>query len=250
MDSYDISDAKELPPKKRSYAIVWNVLTVLVLITILCVASVFFLIFVDPNSDLNPFPPPTLYPSMAPPTITITPRFTLVPSWTPTNVSAQLTNTPGAPGKPISTNTPITKPPAMEPTIAVTPGEFAFVLRQGSPSAITGATFHPDAGCNWSGIGGQATSLNGEAVGGLLVQLGGSMPGAEIMGKSTMTGLATQYGPGGFEFTLANNPVSSDDTLWIQLTDQQNLPLSDRVYFNTYDDCQKNLIIIYFDQIR
>jgi hypothetical protein len=138
----------------------------------------------------------------------------------------------------------------MEPIIAVTPGEFAFVLRDGSPSAITGTTFHPDAGCNWSGIAGQATSLNDEAVGGLLVKLGGSLPGVELMRKSTMTGYATQYGPGGFEFTLANNPVASNDTLWIQLTDQQNLPLSDRVYFDTYNDCKKNLIIIYFDQIR
>jgi len=68
--------------------------------------------------------------------------------------------------------------------------------------------------------------------------------------KQVMTGLADVYGPGGFEITLADKLVASEGTLWIQLLDQQNLPLSQRIYFNTYDDCERNLIIIYFDQIR
>jgi hypothetical protein len=93
-------------------------------------------------------------------------------------------------------------------------------------------------------------SLNGEAVRGLFVQLGGSMPGMELVDKLTMTGLAEIYGLGGFEFTLANEPVASEGTLWIQLLDQQNLPLSNRVYFKTYAECDKNLMIVSFDQVR
>ena len=93
-------------------------------------------------------------------------------------------------------------------------------------------------------------SLNGEALKGLFVQLGGSMPGVESIDNLVMTGLAPQYGQGGFEFTLANSLVASNGTLWIQLLDQQNLPLSARIYFDTYDDCQKNLVIIYFSQVR
>jgi hypothetical protein len=92
--------------------------------------------------------------------------------------------------------------------------------------------------------------MNGEAIRGLFVQLGGSMPGDASMDNLFMTGLAPQYGPGGFEFTLADKPVASNGTLWVQLLDQQNLPLSDRIYFNTIDDCQNNLIIIYFTQVR
>ena len=76
------------------------------------------------------------------------------------------------------------------------------------------------------------------------------MPGVDTVNKQVMTGLAEEYGPGGFEITVANEMVASDGTLWIQLLDQQNLPLSDRVYFNTFADCEKNLIIIYFDQVR
>ena len=65
-----------------------------------------------------------------------------------------------------------------------------------------------------------------------------------------MTGLAPQYGQGGFEFTLANQLIATTGTLWIQLLDQQNLPLSERIYFDTYNDCEKNLVIIYFNQVH
>ena len=250
MDAYEISDAQEPPRRKKSSALLWNVLTILVLVTILCVVSVFLFIFVNPYSGINPFPPPTFYPSMIPPTTTVTPRITLIPSWTPTNVMAQSTDTPEASNIPVITNTAPASTSATEAINTTPPGGFSFVLQQGSPSAIDGASFHPDAGCNWSGIAGQATSLNGESVKGLFVQLGGSMPDVESVNKLAMTGWAPQYGEGGFEFTLADKLFASNGTLWIQLLDQQNLPLSDRVYFDTYDDCQKNLIIIYFDQVK
>jgi hypothetical protein len=250
MDSYEFSDAPQPPPRRKTSTLLWNVLTILVLVTILCVVSIFFLIFVDPNSNLNPFPPPTLFPSMAPPTFTVTPRFTLIPSWTPTNINPLVVNNSQATETPITTSIPTKIPTSAEQTATSHPGGFAFVVQQGSPSAIAWTTFHPDAGCDWTGVAGQATSLNGEAVRGLFVQLGGSMPSVESVDKLTMTGLAPEYGAGGFEFTLANSLSATSDNLWIQLLDQQNLPISDRVYFDTHDDCQKNLIIIYFDQIR
>ena len=68
---------------------------------------------------------------------------------------------------------------------------------------LPASEFHQTAACDWSGVAGQAMSLNGEAVKGLFVQLGGSMPGVESMDNLVMTGLAPQYGQGGFEFTLA-----------------------------------------------
>jgi hypothetical protein len=250
MDTYEISEAKEPPRRKRRTGMVWNVLTIFVLFSILCIVSVFILIFIDPNSNLNPFPPPTLNPALATATITVTPRFTLVPSWTPTNVLILVTDTPNPTQPPVIVNSVIESPTAEAPTVAGNTDVYAFVLQPGSPSAITSTEFHPDAGCKWSGVAGQATSLNGEAVKGLFVQLGGSMASIASTDNLIMTGLAPQYGPGGFEFTLADKLVASNGTLWIQLLDQQNLPLSDRIYFNTYDDCKKNLIIIYFDQVR
>jgi hypothetical protein len=99
-------------------------------------------------------------------------------------------------------------------------------------------------------VAGQATSLNGEAVKGLFVHLVGSLPDGTSVDNLAMTGLAPQYGPGGFEITISNQLIASTGTLWIQLLDQDNLPLSNRVFFDTYADCIKNLVIIYFDQVR
>ncbi len=250
MDGYEFSEAKEPPRRKRSSGLVWNILTILVLIILFCVVSVFFLIYIDPNINLNPFPPATSNPAFATATATVIPRFTLVPSWTPTTVINQATNTPEPPQVSIVTTSVIEYLTAAEPVIEGTKYESAFALQQGSPSEIAGAQFHPDAGCNWSGVAGQATSLNGEAVRGLFVQLGGTLPGVDSVNNLTMTGLAPQYGPGGFEITLSDKLVASNSTLWIQLLDQQDLPLSDRIYFSTFDDCEKNLVIIYFDQVR
>jgi hypothetical protein len=256
VDTYEVSEVKGPPPTKRPSARVWNILTVLILVALGCVLSYFTLIFLNPNSSLNPFPPPTLNPALFTLTPTVTPRFTLVPSWTPTNVHIIVTETPVPSITSAPTETPVPSSPLVENPISVQPvmaapsKDFAFVLQQGSPSAIAGAEFHQAGGCEWSGVAGQATSLNGEAVRGLFVQLGGSMPGVDNADKMVMTGLASQYGQGGFEITLADKLVASNGTLWVQLLDQQNLPLSDRIYFNTFDDCQKNLIIIYFSQVR
>jgi len=76
------------------------------------------------------------------------------------------------------------------------------------------------------------------------------MPGTDALDMYSITGYSTQYGQGGYEITLANSLVATTGTVWIQLMDQQKLPLSDKVYFDTYDDCQMNLIIISFDQVR
>jgi hypothetical protein len=254
MDSYEISEVKGPQRRKKTVGRVWNVLTVLVLVTLLCVVSVFILIFINPNSSLNPFPPSTMNPALATATATVTPRFTLVPSWTPTNAITQ----PSDPST--ATSIPVPAQSVVEsvvdiPILVVTSSagvtdSSAFELLQGSPHAIAGKEFHPEAECNWSGVAGQATSLNGEPVRGLFVQMGGSIPGVEHMDNLIMTGMAPQYGPGGFEFTISDKLVASKGTLWIQLLDQQNLPLSNKVFFDTYDDCQKNLIIIYFIQVR
>ena len=65
-----------------------------------------------------------------------------------------------------------------------------------------------------------------------------------------MTGTAPEYGKGGYEFVLADQPIASTNTLWIQLLDQADLPLSDKIYFSTYDTCEQNLILINFQQVK
>ena len=86
---------------------------------------------------------------------------------------------------------------------------------------------------------------------GILVLLGGTLEG-KTLNAVTMTGTALNYGPAGFEFELADHPVATSNNLWIQLVDQSYIPLSGKVYFDTFADeaCEKNLIIINFKQVR
>jgi heme/copper-type cytochrome/quinol oxidase subunit 2 len=250
MDLYDFSEVKEPPHKIRPSGIFWNILTILVLVVMFCIAAFFVIIYLNPNSALNPFPPPTNNPALAPATSTIVPRITLVSSWTPTQEIIQAANTPEPTFTQLMTSTVLEDPTEIIPPETPNPDGYAFAAQEGSPSAIAGSQFHSDAGCQWLGVGGQATSMNGESVRGLFVVVGGSLPGVSQVDNITMTGLAPQYGVGGFEITLSNELVASENTLWVQLQDAQNLPLSPRVYFSTYADCDKNLIIIYFDQVR
>ena len=250
MQGYEFSEVKGPPGRKKPPGMTWNALAVVAAIFTIIVVVAFVIIYVDPHSFLNPFPPPTTNPLLILASPPIKPGNTLAPSWTPSPTIPQLAEYPTPTSTPLVVPTSAEIPTEQPASASSTAGEYAFALQQGSPAAIDGAQFHPDAGCNWLGVAGQATSLNGEAMRGLFVQLGGSLNGEDKLENITMTGLAPQYGQGGFEITLADKLIASNNTLWIQLLDQQNLPLSDKIYFSTFDDCTKNLVIIYFDQIR
>lgn len=94
--------------------------------------------------------------------------------------------------------------------------------------------------------------VDGAPVLGLIIEVGGLLDGKRI-GNPTLlqaTGLATAYGDAGFEVKLADEPIASEGTLWIQVLDQAGLPLSAKISFDTYQDCERNLIVIYFKQIQ
>jgi hypothetical protein len=118
---------------------------------------------------------------------------------------------------------------------------------QGAPQALED---FQQRGCQWMGVAGSVFDLRGSPVTGLLAQLGGTLEGNLYDIQTSMTGIARQYGESGFEFTIANRVVATNNTLWVQLLDQAGLPLSDKVYFSTTDDCTKNLILISFKQVR
>jgi hypothetical protein len=253
MDAFDYSDAKKASPVRNTAELVWNILTLFILLAAFIVGAIALSIFVNPYASINPFPPPTriVLPTSAIPTPTETPVIQLPPTWTPepTNEpTATFTLRPSS--TPIPSNTPFgqsTETPTSE--ISPTPGDYSFVLQQGSPQSIPNIA-HPDDGCNWLGVAGQANSLNGSPVIGLFIQLGGTLQGQVFETRLSMTGTATEYGRGGFEFVISDKPVVSNQTLWVQLLDQANLPLSDKVYFKTYEDCEKNLILINFAQVK
>ena len=252
MDHFDIIDARKAPRRKRRrFDLVWNLLAIALLVMTLCVGAVVATIFMNPSSAWNPFPPPTRVPIPEWPTPTNTLKMTLEPSWTPTIGVPTQTFTPRPTNTPLVTATPFDLPPSSTPTVGatLTPGGFAFELNDGSPSWISSASFHPDLGCDWTGVAGQVLGINGEPVRSQFIHMGGSVEG-QLINLLTITGSAPSYGLAGYEFTIANRLVATNDTLWIQLEDVQGLPMSDRIYFDTIADCNQNLVIIYLRQVR
>lgn len=246
MDTFDVADAQDARTRKKSSGLIWNILTVLVLLTTLCLASVIIMIIFNPNSSLNPFPPPTVPVPPVLPTATSTSRVLLQPSWTPTPEEVLPTKTPRPTNTPFITETPFGMP-SVTPTKTLKPGSYNFA-GQGPQVEIPSITFYPDQGCDWLGIGGQVLDITGAPYVYATVHLGGSLNGVSF-DQYAVTG-RNVYGDAGFEFKLADQPTASQKTLWIQLLDQALLPMSDKIYFDTYAECDKNLVIIYIKQIR
>jgi hypothetical protein len=237
-------------------AIVWYLLTLLALLGVACISCSFVLIFTNPYSSLNPFPPPTNTLPVMTPTNTATIAYALVlpPSWTPTNtLPPTATDTPTPTNTLPPTPTPITLTPTWTPTPPPPPppvGGYPYQLRPGSPQALPNIQ-HPELGCNWLGVIGSVVDKENKPVVGMMVRLGGNAPGINIDANTfTLTGVTMTSSGLGYEFTLADQPVASRQALWLQLLDQLGVPLSEKVYFDTYEDCQKNLILIDFKQVR
>jgi len=228
-----------------------NLISALFIVGGLCVGLAAIMIFMNPGflpASLQPLPTIAQVPSITPlPTRTPTQRPLLPPTWTPEPATSTPSQTP-------------TKTPTSTPSITPTPtdvvsgqgsgpdlnAEYAYVI-QGDPIPLKNFT-HPELECGWMGVAGQAFDLSGAPVVQLEVHLGGTLAGTSVE-LITLTGLFTQYGPGGYEFTLADGPVRSSGTLYLQLFDQ-GLPLSDKVYFDTYSSCDQALLLVNFKQVR
>ncbi|HNT53505.1 MAG TPA: hypothetical protein PKG95_02270 [Anaerolineaceae bacterium] len=236
-----------MTPAKRSAVPLLNLLTILVLLAMLAAGGFILWIYFHPTSPLNPLPPPTLVGAEFVPTTTPEPASSQTPSLQPSDT-------------PIPTMTPTPTPPptVMEATPADTPTpvgsptpagwSYAFSL-QADPELIKSTLYHPDLGCQWMGVAGQAFDIRNSPAIGIRVQVGGYLGGRDI-DLNTLTGAAIAYGRSGYELKLSDVPYTSNDTLWIRLLDQQGIPLSDRITFDTSNECEHNLIIINFKQTR
>jgi hypothetical protein len=224
----------------------WDMLSILVLIITVCLVGYFALVFINPASSLNILPPGGGPLGSHPPTFTVTP-LKLEPTWTasPTLVLTP-SDTPRPTFTPVPTNTSFSLvPPTKTPRPSPTPkAPFS-----GSFTQVESTIIHPDLACNWAGIGGTVVDAKNSPVIGTVVVLRGTLNGSTVE-QQTVTGINKEYGPSGFEFVLGNAPVASDKTLFVQLVDQQNIPLSDPVTISTSTDCSKNLVMIRFKKNR
>lgn len=242
---------------RKGFDPVWNFLTILLIIGIVAVVAVTGILYMNPYLAFNPYPPEQIPPTVVIPTSEKPTEGPLVfpPTWTPTaTLEPTATRTPAPTSTSTSTPVPPTPPLGTPPTETPTyiPGAYSFEII-GSPEAIASTTFRPDSGCNGMWLAGRVLDISGAPLNQMIIQLHGSIGGKLIDGTGLMisvSGFAPIYGPAGYEFWLADKPIASRGTLWVQLTDQANLALSPKIYFDTYDDCSKNLILINFKQVR
>jgi hypothetical protein len=120
---------------------------------------------------------------------------------------------------------------------------------KGEPEALSSTWFRHELDCGWLIIAGQVWDLQEAPVTDLTLHLFGELGGYTI-DMVTMTGYAPAYGESGYEFALENLVVDSNGTLFIQLVDNNGLALSDPYPLQTFADCQKNLILVNFHQVR
>lgn len=247
-NNFDNFGQQRSPRRKKSDPdLVWNILTLVMLIGTLCVAGVSYTLFTDPQNFLNPFPPSTPTFTPIPPTWT---PLTFGSTWTPTITQ---TPRPSLTPRPTFTTEPSNTPfslasatSALTPTITAKP--------TGVPYAATisyhdSATFRPDTNCTMLLIAGRVLKADNSAFIGAIVKMGGGLPGKSFTPPvPTYAGIMTAYGPSGFEFNPEMAPVASSKTLWVQLFNQSNAPLSDQVFVTTYTDCKKNLVLVTFQE--
>jgi len=232
--------------RSRTPMQMWDMLSIFVLILTACLVGYFALIFVNPNSQLNIMPPGGGLFGNPPPTFTVTP-LQLQPTWTasPTLVLTP-SDTPRPTFTPIFTNTPFSLVP---PTKTPKPTNTPKAPFSASVTTVESTIIHPELACNWAGIGGTVVDANNSPVIGTVVVLRGTLNGS-TMEQQTVSGINKEYGPSGFEFVLGSAPVESNKTLFVQLVDQQNIPLSDPVQITTSAECNKNLVMVRFKRNR
>lgn len=230
---------EEAPKKNASRFELWDMLSVVVLLLTLCIGAYFIAIFLAPNSALNPFPPSDPF---APPTATITP-IQLEPTWTAT-IPPLMTGTPTL--LPTFTLEPSATPfslvpPTKTPTPTATPkAPFSATI-----TYIDSTIIHPEAACNWQGVGGTIVDANNADMLRMTIRLVGFYNN-KTKNELTVSSIAPSYGKSGYEFFLGTVPISSKGQLYIQILDQAGLPLSDNIYIDTFNDCSKNLVLVRF----
>ena len=201
-------------------------------------------------------------------TATDTPTETLTPASSATSAEPETTATqpdPTSASSPEVTATQtaeiqaaeVTASPTIDPQAASAPetihaeipdGGRYFVIQPGNPIAMPNWA-HPELGCNWLGVAGQVFDLEGNPVLDLVVEVGGTLEGQPLLGLS-LTGVATAYGPGGYEIQLADHVVASVGGVFILVKNDASVNLSGNTVVETFADCEKNLLLLNFIEVE
>ena len=144
----------------------------------------------------------------------------------------------------VPTNTPTNTP--LPATATPSASDMKYDVQSDSPVYIPNFA-HADLACSWMGIAGQVFDKAGSPLPGVVVVAEGSL-NAKPLEIIRLTSLDSAYGPGGFEIPLADQPVDSNGTIYVSIYDLDGNLLSTPLALQTYNDCDKNLIVVNFKE--
>lgn len=264
--------------KQSRTSVIYDLLTVIFLVLSVVVVGLVMLIISDPQTPLNPLPPNTVPPIAILPTLTETPTPTATftptptptatPTFTPTN-TATPTATPTFTPTPTATYTQVVS--GLEPTVfePVDATATLMPLDDGSGNLISGAAddaatraptltptrsplpfvagtvdyraYEGTAGCQWLGIAGSLTGLNGDGLAGLAVEIEG-----ENFREVVFSGTNDSWGAGGFQVRLGAAPRTASYTLHV--LGPSGTVISPPLTVETGNTCGSNLAVVNFVQ--
>ncbi|MGD8455320.1 MAG: hypothetical protein PVF83_02960 [Anaerolineales bacterium] len=237
MDAFDFVDDKSKKSRGGASGLIWKLGTAYFLIGTLCLGVFFAYTFLYPNNPLNPFPP--------------------APGITPAPTQSNLTPTNTPPPPPTSTLPPATEEPTLGPLPTATPfatGDATpttgssslthFKAQEGTPLYLA----HTD-GCGGLYIAGNVVDLAGNPVVFMLVRVGGTLGGENLQLEDTLSGSNPNYSSSGWEVKIADAPIDSTGTVFVELYRLESEdPVSDLIIVDTFNDCDRNLIMVNFVQ--
>ena len=203
---------------------IFSFLTALVLLASISLGGIFAAIYINPQIFFNPFPPPV----QEKPPVIITPT-AVPPTLIPPTEPALNPPTPTA-LIPLPSNTP--------PVASPEPTPVPFTIQPGTPTYTQ--NFLNDLECEWMGVAGQVldqTDLDP------WIHIGGELDGA-VIDLLSLPGSAPGYGHGGYEFTLSDAPIATEEQLWIQLQDPTGNLMTEKLYLTTSALCEENLVVV------
>jgi hypothetical protein len=237
MDAFDFVDDESKKSRSNIGGLIWKLGTAYFLIGTLCLGAFFVYTYAYPNNPLNPFPPaPGITTNTPVPPATEPP----LPTDTPTATSAPPTEEPTL--GPLPTATPFA-------TGEVTPTTEStslthFTVQEGTPLYLP----HSD-GCGGLYIAGNVVDRAGNPLVFMLVRVGGTLGGETLQLEDALSGSNPNYSSSGWEIKIADAPIDSTGTVFVELYTLESAdPVSDLIIVDTYNDCNRNLIMVNFVQ--
>jgi hypothetical protein len=171
------------------------------------------IVWIEPQSVLNPFPPEIVYVY-----VTATPQTMAVPDTPLTNNTTTdiLDNAPDSPDS-----------------------LYPFVLSEDGVLYIANSN---GRACEWSSIGGAVFGNDGTPLNGYRVRV----TDVDDLRETVFTGATLAFGDGGFEFPIGGAPIEA--TYNVQLFSPQDAPLSDVISVTTRANCDENVAVVTFQE--